>query len=255
MNDVLNPQREWEVMLNGDSNDLRHISEFGISTDYFRVWGGIDDWHDCRNDHFSFNSLYFEGEEDMEMVWQVAYELLSLFNGASELYERCYRKLTIHGIHLRDKPLFYSEQLVAQGLLGRPLISRKRRDDEMKKAKKGGSRLALLVLATENDDVYMILKYLDLGRGWADYYKLMETIDSHAAIKSITVSDNQSTRKSFTNTANNFSLARFDSRHGFKQMVKQNKTPAMTIEDAHRYVTALARSYLTAAYPQHFVAR
>ena len=81
MSEPVNPQKDWEVALNGGPNDLRHISELGTSTDYFRVWGGIDYWNDCRNDHFSFNSIYFDGEQDEELVWQVAYELLSLFNG------------------------------------------------------------------------------------------------------------------------------------------------------------------------------
>ncbi len=219
---------------------------------HFQGHDRIDYWNDCRNDHFSFNSIYFEGEQDEELVWQVAYELLSLFNGASELFERGYRKLSIHSISLRGLSLNYRDQLVAQGLLERPQISPARREEELQKAKKASSRHTMLLLATENEDVYMILKYLDLGRGWADYYKLMETIDSYAAIKSLTVPDDDKLRTSFTNTANNFSLAKFDSRHGFKKVLKQNKTPAMNIEEGHRYVTGLARNYLLAAYPEHF---
>lgn len=113
----------------------------------------------------------------------------------------------------------------------------------------------MLLLATENEDVYMVLKYLHLGRGWADYYKLMETIDSNAAIKGLTLPDDDKLRKSFTKTANNFSLAKFDSRHGFKKVLKQNKTPALNIEEGHRFVTSLARNYLLAAYPRYFVSK
>ena len=98
----------------------------------------------------------------------------------------------------------------------------------------------------------MILKYLDLDRSWANYYKLMETVDSHAALKKLQLTDVPADRKAFTNTANNFSLAGFDSRHGFKQIVKANKTPAMKLEEAHAYITGLCKRYLQAAYPEYF---
>jgi hypothetical protein len=39
-------------------------------------------------------------------------------------------------------------------------------------------------------------------------------------------------RKSFTNVANNFSLSGIDSRHGFRNEVKENKTEKMTLEQA-----------------------
>ncbi|MDH0426621.1 hypothetical protein [Stutzerimonas stutzeri] len=247
----ISQQSDWEVMLNGNPQDLRQLSEAGISIDYFRIWGGIDHWHDCPNDHFSFNSLYFENEQDLEVVWQVSYELVSLFNGASELYWQGYRKLSIHSINFREKPIVFSEKAAVSGLLQRPAISLRKRDEELTNAFKTSSRLGLLVLATENDDVYMILKYLDLDRSWANYYKLMETVDSHTALKKLQITDFSAERKRFTNTANNFSLAGFDSRHGFKQIVKENKTPSMKLEEAHAYVTGLCKRYLQAAYPRY----
>ena len=245
-------QSDWEVMLSGDPQDLRQLSKAGISTDYFRIWGGIDHWHDCLNDHFSFNSLYFENEQDSEIVWQVSYELVSLFNGASELFWQDYRKLSIHGINFQEKPVEFSAKISASGLLQRPAISPRKRDDELMKALNASPRLGLVVLATEHHDVYMILKYLDLDRGWANYYKLMETVDSHAALKKLQLVDVPADRKAFTNTANNFSLAGFDSRHGFKQIVKANKTPAMKLEEAHVYITGLCKRYLQTAYPEYF---
>lgn len=245
-------QSDWEVMLNGDPRDLRQLSEAGISTDYFRIWGGIDHWHDCLNDHFSFNSLYFENEQDSEIVWQVSYELVSLFNGASDYFWQDYRKLSIHGINFREKPVEFSEKIAVSGLLQRPAISPRKRNEELINALKASPRLGLLVLATEHHDVYMILKYLDLDRSWANYYKLMETVDSHAALKKLQLTDVPADRKAFTNTANNFSLAGFDSRHGFKQIVKANKTPAMKLEEAHAYITGLCKRYLQAAYPEYF---
>ncbi|MCW8157933.1 hypothetical protein D7243_17235 [Stutzerimonas stutzeri] len=128
----------------------------------------------------------------------VSYELVSLFNGASELFWQDYRKLSIHGINFQEKPVGFSEKISALGLLQCPAISPRKRDDELIKALNASPRLGLLVLATEHHDVYMILKYLDLDRGWANYYKLMETVDSHAALKKIQLVDVPADRKAFT---------------------------------------------------------
>lgn len=257
------PQSDWEVMLDGDSQGLRSMANYQKSNDYLRVWGGVDHWLDCPNDHFSFNSLYFEGEDDPKVVWQISYEILSLFNGASELFTRKARKLTIFGINLQEKSTDHQPNEFLTGLLGLPGISEEsteeqvalaaaKRDEELKKAVPASPRMALLILATENEDVYMMLKYLDLGMELPDYYKLMETILWFAKEKSLSLTYDSAKKTQFTNTANNFSLAGFNSRHGFKKNVKANKTPSMTIDEAHVFVTDLCKNYLIAAYPKTF---
>ena len=115
--------------------------------------------------------------------------------------------------------------------------------------------MTLLILATENDDIYKILKYLYFGCSWSNYYKPMETVESLASINGLTLSNDKSKRAHLTNTANNYSLAGFISRHGFKQNIKANKTPSMTIEEAYKYVTGLCESYLVEAYPDIFSAK
>ena len=240
-----------EVMLSGNGQDLHGLTQFGNSTLYFHLWGGVDHQNDCPSEHFSFNSIYFNHESDPFMVWQLSYELISLFNGAAELYEKDYRKLSIHEIVLNGEKSRHFDKVDGIGLLGRP-CSVGERDRQLKKALASPPRLGLLVLATENEDVYHILKYLDAGSNWGNYYKLMETVDSHCKIRQIEVPDNKANRKRFTMTANNFSMAGFDSRHGFKDQVKGNQNPPMTLEEGYEYVTGLCKSYLVAAYPQYF---
>ncbi|KQW14926.1 MULTISPECIES: hypothetical protein [Pseudomonas] len=118
----MHEQSEWEVMLNGNAQELRQLSEYGLALDYFRIWGGVDHWNDCLNDHFSFNSVYLQQIADQQTEWQISYELLSLYNGASELFERGYQKLTIHGINLQDRQTNYQERMQIVGLLGRPNV-------------------------------------------------------------------------------------------------------------------------------------
>lgn len=246
----MSSQADWEVMLNGDPQDLRHLSERS-STDYFRIWGGVDHWNDCSNDHFSFNSIYFEGEDDENLVWQISYELISLFNGASKLFWSDHRPLSIHRVTLEAKSTNFHESMLPVGLLQRPGLSQRKWNEEMKAALRTSPRLGLLILATENEDVYMLLKQFELDNSWSGYYRLMETIDSHARIKSITTNENTKERESFTFTANNYSLTGFDSRHGFKDKVKTSKLPVMTIDQAHEFISGMCKSYLEQAYPQY----
>ncbi|MFD2883255.1 hypothetical protein ACFS4T_11890 [Pseudomonas lini] len=79
-------QAEWSVELTGDHKDLEALANAGSRSDYFRIWGGVDDWHDCPNDRYYFNTLYFEGLRDEEVVWQLTYELLGIFNSTAEFF-------------------------------------------------------------------------------------------------------------------------------------------------------------------------
>lgn len=126
-------QSDWEVLLNGNPQEIRQLCTWGHSINYFRLWGGVDDRNDCPNDDFRFNSNLFEGQTQ-EGVWQITYELLNLFNGASALLEREPYKLSIYKILLegassqgRKKEIFRGclPSLLSPGKLG-AMISGKR---------------------------------------------------------------------------------------------------------------------------------
>lgn len=88
-----------EVLLNGDPQEIRQLLGTASITSGS---GGVDDWNDCPSDDFRFNSNLFEGQTQ-EGVWQITYELLSLFNGASTLLEREPYKLSIYKILLEGR--------------------------------------------------------------------------------------------------------------------------------------------------------
>lgn len=90
MESVLSNKNDWEFLIDGDSRYLRPLSERREML-YFDISGGIDDWHDCMNDDFRLNSVYFDNETDPELVWQVGHELVSLFNGVSSIISTNYR--------------------------------------------------------------------------------------------------------------------------------------------------------------------
>lgn len=246
-------QSDWEVELADNAQDLYGLTRSGGTPDYFRIWGGVDDWHDCQSDRYSFNSLYFEGQHDPEVIWQLAYELVSLFNGASELFGIRSRKQVIRGINFCGKPVRFREQARVISLLGRPSMSTRKWIEHLSKAMQTSPRLALLILATENEDVYMMLKYLGFEPSWSNYYKLLETMETHAELKEKTIPGTKAARGRFTNNANNFSLVGYDARHGLQPVGdKKNTVAVMTIEQAHDYISGVCKAYLNTVYPEYF---
>ncbi len=220
------------------------------------IYGGVDDWLDSPNDDFRMTTLYSEGESNPSVVWQVGNELISLFNGASVLFQQDTRKASI------DKLLYNGQEaasapdegsldlLVPTALLGPPECSPEQLAEEFSHAKLLGIRFQLIHLATENQDVYYILKYLDMGAGWLTYYKLLEAIEFFASKNSVDLGIADSCRRSFTNTANNFTLSGFDSRHGFKELAKANNSASMSTNEGYRLVANMAKRYLKSMYFQ-----
>jgi hypothetical protein len=243
----MNNDTNWEFMLNGDIQEFRQLAG-QRTTAYFQICGGVDHWLDCPNDDFRMKTLYCNEETDPETAWQVGHELLSIFNGASVLIKRDYRKASIFRLLHNDREISYTPQRGTTALLGKPDAPQTRLDEEFSFAKNASIKLHLLHLATENKDLYFILKYFDMALGWATYYKLVEAIGEFADQKNISLKTCKSQKKSFTNTANNFSLSGFDSRHGFKKAIKQNKTPIMNLNEGHDFVSDLARQYINLAY-------
>lgn len=239
--------QDWEFMINGDPHFLRALT-YKIGTEYFSVSGGVDHYHDCLNDDFRMKTLYAQDETDPYIVWQVGQELMNLLNGALTVYNISFRKFSIHRLLHHEQPVSHQQVQANVGLLGKPPFLQDRLDGEFDHARKLCIEFVLLHLATENQDVYFILKYLSMEPGWVTYYALMESIEESAKAKDIALATDTATQKSFTNTANNFSLSGFDARHGFKQVVKANKTPSMTLEDGHRFVTSMVKDYIQKAY-------
>lgn len=246
-------QEDWEVELASDGQDLYAMTGCGGSPDYFRIWGGIDHQNDCPSNAYSFNSLYFNGQRDPEVIWQQAYELVNIFNGASELLSFKARKQTIREIYFLDKPVRRRQQARVIALLGRPRMHQHRWEEQLGKALQMSPRLGLLVLATENEDIYMMLKYLEFEASWSNYYKLLETMETHAKLKGREIPGTKAERGRFTNNANNFSLVGYDARHGLKALSeRQNTETAMSLEEAHAFITDRCKGYLNTVYPEYF---
>ncbi|MGS0497361.1 hypothetical protein ACU8V4_09235 [Pseudoalteromonas mariniglutinosa] len=234
---------KWEFYLNGDSRNFRGYAE-GRKNLYFDISGGIDHYNDCMNDDFRLSSVYFDDEDEPEVVWQIGYELASLYNGVSSILSKDSRKLELaellhNGVRVGKTP---KKNILA--LLGKPNISDSLYNQEFEKVKKLDVRFFMMNLATEREDAYLILKYFAVEASYINYYKTLETLEELSDKTGIAISVDKKLRKSFTNTANNFTLSGLDSRHGFKQALKENKTPSMKLSEAHLFIASIAKDYL-----------
>ncbi|QUG93143.1 hypothetical protein GR140_30740 (plasmid) [Pseudomonas putida] len=246
-------QADWEVELAGNGQDLYDLTGRGGSSDYFRIWGGIDHQNDCPSNDYSFNSLYFDGQRDPEVIWQLAYELVNIFNGASELFSFQAKKQSVREIYFQGKRVSRRQQARVIELLGRPRMHQHKWEEQLGKAMQMSPRLALLVLATENEDIYMMLKYLGFEASWSNYYKLLETMETHAKLKEKEIPGSKAERGRFTNNANNFSLVGYDARHGLKALSdRPNTETAMSLQEAHAFITGRCKGYLNTVYPEYF---
>lgn len=234
---------KWEFYLNGDSQLFREYAE-GRENLYFDITGGVDHQNDCMNDDFRLSSIYFDDEDDPEVVWQTGYELASLYNGVSSILSKDVRKLELAELLHDGVRVGKPSKINILALLGKPNISYYLYNQEFEKVKKSDVRFFMMSLATEREDAYLILKYFAVEGSYINYYKTLETLEALSKKTGIAISVDKKLKQAFTNTANNYTLSGLDSRHGFKQAVKENKTPSMELSEAHSFIASIAQEYL-----------
>lgn len=237
---------QWEVELaSGSPMHLHQLARQLDNNGHFWIWGGIDHHLDCTNDQFSFSSSHFDDiEDDPKVAWQVAHELLSLFNGALSLLWNHQYPFRIANLLYHGQRVDYVEKRSLQGLLGALPTSAKRGKDR----EESSLVFHLVSLACEYQDAYHLVKLFEQKGGWTTYYKILETIESYTAKYGLTVPVDKKIQKSFELTANNFSISGFDSRHGFKQQAKEIKTASLTIEEGYAFISGYAKRYLSTRF-------
>ncbi|MEH2384120.1 MAG: hypothetical protein V7K27_35420 [Nostoc sp.] len=233
---------EWEFLLRGSPQTLWDLSQ-KIGSNYFHIYEVPDFWNDCSVNDYRLKSIYCNDENDYKIVWQIGYELISLFNGARSLFDSSYWKVEIEQLWNNGLRQDYYENPDCFGLLGKPDISEEAVAHELQKAK-SDIRLVLLNKATEDEGIYLIFKYFNMENNWVTYYKILESIEYLSKKEEITLSIDSEARKRFTNVANNYSLSGIHSRHGFKENLKENRTSAMKLNEAHDFIRDVAKQYI-----------
>jgi len=221
-----------------------------MGTRLFNIYGGIDDWHDTINEDFYFSTIYADKLVDPNEAWQVGYELVSLFNGArlifgdTSLYGFQPVKLAAVLHNKVEVRAFESEERYA--FLPPPPLSITERFSELD-ALGGDCPLKFLVIATDHEDVYAILKYGVGANSFAGLYKLMETVEHVARKSSIAIPDTvcpPRVRNDFTYSANAPHASRLEARHGLSNKKPAKANTAMSLDEASKFVCGLASHVL-----------
>lgn len=233
----------WEFLLEGGSYSLLDSMSSFSNSIYFRVYEELDFMNDCSVQDYRFTSVYCDDESDSDTVWQIGYELVSLFNGANRLLDKDFRKIRIDQLWLNGNRQKFCENYRICGLLGKPYDPDNVVSAEFQRSQPDIT-FKLLIKATEDEGFYLLLKYFDMEQNWATYYKILETVEELSKKKGQKLYVASGERKRFTDAANNYSLTGIHSRHGFKEQIKKRKKTPMVLDEAHDFIRDLAKRYV-----------
>lgn len=242
----------WEVYISGCPHDLRQLTREARSN-FFAISGGIDDWHDCPNDDFRLHSSLFARASNADELYAIASELMDLFSGATRLvgwytpFQYKVDQIRFNGVQKSYSTNTCIGMPKNDGVSIIPIAS------HFMESLKVDIRYALVEMAFSNQDIWSILHYLKEPPTLASLSKVLDAIKGYSLKKTTLyrVDAKSPDHKSFSNTANNFSISFLDARHGYEVVreEKPNKTPVMTIDEAINYILSQTRAYLLSAYP------
>lgn len=96
------------------------------------------------------------------------------------------------------------------------------------------------------EDVYLILKLIDRIDSdfddWSQLYKIFETIENLESITNIDTQIDESLKRRFKNSANNFSITGIDSRHGYTSNPGGNQI--LSYDEALNFILDISKKYL-----------
>ncbi|MFN3152470.1 hypothetical protein, partial [Bremerella sp.] len=184
-----------------------------------------------------------------EWVWQIGHELVSLFNGTNRLLGRRFRSQSVDAVYDGQHPIRPQENLQFVGVLQDANQNAKLPPDYVNQINSDPSACLIHTAKTEFG-IYIVLKHLKLPPNWVTLYKTLETTEAIARNDGVTLNIDTELRRAFTNSANNFSIVEFESRHGYAPGGKENKTARMSISDAAEFVISVCRQYIQKKCPQ-----
>ncbi len=112
----------------------------------------------------------------------------------------------------------------------------------------GGFVSKLIEAAKRNQGVYILLKLFSFEVNWITLYKVFETLETLMGKTRFNKSISKDERDALKNSANNFSLTYFASRHGLKKEGKQNNARAATLQEAFATMQKATEVYLRKNY-------
>jgi hypothetical protein len=239
------------------SFDFSHATEFELnwnsiflrksnSSEYFHVYGGVNDYLDCSNDEFFLKSSLFQKGGRGDSPGQVKFFELLLNGSKNILMFDCPFEVTIDYLR-HDKrrssipakpeifeiPHIYKEDFIKTEHLAR-----------------------LAVFSLVDDKVSHVLKVSSLGNNFINLFKILETIKADEGAKEngfFLIAEEMRELKRFEYTANSPAVIGIYARHGVdEKKFKPAKTLIpMSLSEGHSYVRSIFTRYLKLKYENY----
>ena len=223
---------DWIFLL---SDDTPRWSGNNLNSEEMHIYEETGQF-DHHTFDFCFKSWLCNNETDPQSVWQIAYDLIGLLNGALLLYAPVMYPQSIESILQNDTPidryadlsLPYYVYEEAQEML--PEIK-----DRLPVPNTAAFRLVQESL--KNDGLYILVRLLGLAPSWVTLYQVYETV-KHLSPRSIKDRDiiSASEDEKFRFTANNFSASGLESRHGMVGQKPRDHTKFIPLGEAKNIV-------------------
>ncbi|MFN7156423.1 MAG: hypothetical protein ACK4OE_22360 [Acidovorax sp.] len=216
------------------------------SSDYFHIYGGVNDYLDCINDDFFLkSSLFMKNGRGANPGKVKFFELL--LNGSKNIltFENHYAVKIKYTRH--DK--FYSATPVNAEIFHLSHLQRQ----EFSKTEQL-ARLAIFSLV--DDKVSHILQVASLGNNFINLFKILETIkaDENSKESGFALSaEEMGELKRFEYTANSPAVIGIYARHGVdEKKFKPAKTLVpMSLAEGHKYISSIFIRYINSKYQNY----
>jgi hypothetical protein len=213
------------------------------SSEYFHVYGGVNDYLDCKNDDFFLKSSLFPTGGRGDNPRQVKFFEL-LLNGSKNILN--FRNPYAVKIQYSRHDKFHSSIPASPELFHVTHIDRQ----EFAKTEKL-ARLAIFSLV--DDKISHVLQVASFGNNFINLFKILETIKADEEAKKngfILSSEEISQIKRFDYTANSPAVIGIYARHGVdEKKFKPAKTLVpMSLAEGHQYVSSIFIRYINSKY-------
>lgn len=218
---------------------LSMYMENAKSSDYFNVYGGVNDYLDCRSDDYFLKSCLFE-EGKLGSNPKVVKYFEILLNGAFRIlsFESRY---PIEIKYSRHNSLFSAMPVEPEYFSINDL--------NLAEFVKTEKVAMLAIFSLVDEKVSHILQVASLGINFINLFKILETIKADIEAKDFgfALTDNELTDcKRFDYTANSPAVIGIDARHGLdeKKFKVAKALVPMSLKEAHTFVTSIFMRYL-----------
>lgn len=242
----------YNFMINGNPRWCREVTDTRMSV-FFNIYGGVSHLHDCPNDDFRLTSNYFQLDKmEIEDIYKVGYELVSLFMGVQNILQIDNSRLELKQLLNEDATTLEIDvdQSCSIFELNKEFPNNLYFNEINKLHNSSNRYLCILIAALKREDIYIILKYYDdLGRyknsDWGIYYKIVEAVGNFSKLSNnmVPLNIDKSLERALGNMANNFSQTALGSRHGYTKEQKKGKN-TLSLDDAHRFVSHVTKQYI-----------